>query len=119
MQRAVSFQKNHKMTQLIAAQARKARKDRPDNSSEFIIESMDWIRLGKFPSGLRCSSIKMTFSELRSIAQLKANNWKIKKGQTYIKQFCKQEGQTYSFYTLPDILRICIKYKIYGDDSHK
>lgn len=101
------------MVQLIAAQARKARKDRPDNSADFIIEAMGMIRNGYLDRG---KIVRLTFKELRAIAQLKANNWRIKKGQVYIKQFNKMEGQCYTFYTLPDILRICIKYKIYGDD---
>lgn len=105
------------MVQLIAAQARKARKDRHDDSAEFIIEAMEYIRIGKFPGRhVGAPWQKMSFSELRSIARLKANNWRIVKGQLYIKQFNKQQGQYYTFYTLPDILRICVKYKLYGDD---
>lgn len=104
------------MVELIASESRKARKDRNDDSSEFIIEAMDLIRAGYFYGGTIGAKKKIKFSELRAIAQLKANNWKIKKGQIYVKQFCKQEGRLYSFYTLPHILRICIKYKLYGDE---
>lgn len=93
------------MVQLIAAQARKARKDHHDDSAEFILEALDYLR----------SCGKLKFGELRAIAELKANNWKIKRGQVYTKQFNKTEGQTYTFKTLPIILKICIKYKLYGE----
>ena len=104
------------MVELIASKAQKARKDRPDDSAEFIIEALECIRTGYMNSGWRGGRIKIKFSELRSIAELKANGWRIKKGQYYVKQYCKQEGQLYSFHTLPHILRICVKYKLYGDD---
>jgi len=104
------------MVQLIAAETRKARFDRHDDSAEFIQEAMEYIRAGYFP-GDRIGRIrKIKFHELRAIAQLKANNWVIKKGQHYIKQYNKMEGQLYNFCTLPAILRFCTKYKLYGDD---
>lgn len=101
--------------QLITSEARRARYERHDDSAEFIIEALEWIRLGKMPGKRIGEWRKIKFSELRAIAQLKANNWQIKKGQLYVKQFCKQDGELYTFYTLPHILRICIKYKIYGE----
>lgn len=104
------------MARLIKAQARKARKDHKDDSAEFIIEAMEWIRNGSLPGSKVGQFKRVTFTELRAIAQLKANNWKIKKGQVYVLQFNEYEGSLYTFKTLPLILKICLKHKIYGDD---
>jgi hypothetical protein len=101
------------MVQLIASKAHKARFDRRDDSADFIIEAMDIIRHGYFDRG---KIVRLKFNELRAIAQLKANNWQIKKGQVYVQQFNKADGELYTFRTLPHILRICIKYKLYGED---
>ena len=90
---------------LIASRAQKARIDRRDDSAEFLVEAMHFVRLGG----------KMSFRERRMIAELKANDWYIKKGQVYVQQWCEMEGVKYCFYTLPHILRICIKYNIYGE----
>lgn len=109
-------EQNYMSVELIYSQARKARKPRHDDSAEFIIEAMDNIRQGSFPGRRTGEWVKIKFNELRAIAELKANNWQIAKGQIYVKQFCKQDGELYTFCTLPNILRICIKYKIYGDD---
>ena len=92
------------MPELIKSKAHKAKFDRHDDSAEFIIEAMDWIR-----------HARLSFHELRAIAKLKSNNWNIKKGEVYVQQFCKKDGYKYTFRTLPKILRICIKYKLYGD----
>jgi len=92
------------MVKLLKSRACKAKQPRHDDSAEYIIEAMDFIRLGG----------KMSFKERRAIAQLKANNWQIQKGQVYVHQFNKQDGQVYNFHTLPLILRICIKYNFYG-----
>lgn len=93
------------MVKLIKSTARKAIKPRHDDSAEFIIEAMDFIRHGG----------KMSFKEKRAIAQLKANNWQIQKGQVYVQQYNNLDGQLYNFFTLPLILRICIKYNFYGE----
>jgi hypothetical protein len=92
------------MVTLIKSQASKARYPRHDDSAEYIIEAMDFIRHGG----------KMTFAERRAIAQLKANNWQIQKGQVYVRQWNVMDGEHYTVRTLPLILRICIKYNLYG-----
>lgn len=84
---------------------RKARKDYRDDSAEFIIDCLADIRRGG------C----LSFSELRSVARLKANNWKILKGQLYERQFNEMDGNIYTFRTLPDILKLCLKHKLYPD----
>lgn len=92
------------MVTLIKSQASKARYARHDDSAEYIIAAMEFIRHGK----------QMTFAERRAIAQLKANNWEIQKGQTYVRQWNVMDGIHYTFRTLPLILRICVKYNLYG-----
>jgi threonine aldolase len=84
----------------------KARKNYRDDSADFIIEAMDWIRTGG----------ELSFSELRAIAALKANNWQILKGQIYEKQFNSYEGQVYNFKTLPEIGKLCSRHGLYGED---
>ena len=93
------------MVKLIASRAQKARMERRDDSAVYLVEAMDFIRLGR----------KMTYRERRAVAELKANDWYIKKGQVYVQQWCEMEGTRYCFYTLPHILRICVKYNIYGE----
>lgn len=92
------------MIEVISDTKHVAQKDYKDDSAEFIIECMYSIR-----SGL------LTFSELRAIARLKANGWKIKKGQVYMKQFNKMDGDTYTFRSLPEIAAICHKYELYPE----
>lgn len=95
------------MPELIKAQAHKARKDYGDDSAPWI---KAWIESNRplYKTGL-------IFKEYRAIAKLKADNWLIKKGELYVRQWVKAEdGTTYRFRTVPLILRICIKHKIYG-----
>ena len=73
----------------------KARKDHRDDSRYFIEE----VRYSK----------KLSFSEWRAIAELKANNWMIKKGQIYERQYNEMDGDTYTFKSLPAIVKICQK----------
>lgn len=81
-----------------------AKKDHTDNAGAFIWEELREIR-----------RIKMTFSEWRAIARLKANGWKILKGQAYHLQVNKMDGEIYSFKSLPEISAICFKYHLYPD----
>jgi hypothetical protein len=90
------------MGSLIAQKTIKARKEYSDDSADFL-NMDDWWR----------SSGKLKFSELRSIAKLKANNWKILPGQMYVRQYCEQDGLTYTFKSLPEILAICLKHHLF------
>lgn len=93
------------MVTLIAAECRKAKRDRLDDSAEFIIEALDKIKDG---------TIKLKPAEKREIERLQANNWQIKTGQHYIHQYNKAEGEFYTFCTLSSILRLCHRHNIYG-----
>lgn len=83
-----------------------AKKDHEDSAGVWIREQLEDIR----------QSIKMEFSEWRAIAKLKANNWKIKKGQKYEYYSIVQDGDFYAFKCLAEIHRICIKYEIYQEE---
>jgi len=79
----------------------KARKDHRDDSRYFIEEVRHYE--------------KLSFTEWRAIAELKANNWIIKKGQLYERQYNVQNGQVFTFRSLPAIIKICMKLRLYDD----
>ena len=93
------------MIETLHSTMRKARKDHIDNAGLWLNECLDWIR----------TSGELTFSELRAIAKLKANNWKILKGQMYQEDICKMGGEIYSFKCNPEINKICLKLDMYDD----
>lgn len=93
------------MVRNICTKIYKARKDHNDDSAFLIVESLDYIR----------SCGKLTFTEMRAVAQLKANVWKIKKGQLYEAQFNEMDGDIYTFKTLPTIAKVCQKLKLYEE----
>ncbi len=53
------------------------------------------------------------FGELRDYAKAKKGNFKINKGERYLKQVNKYEGTIYTFKVKPEIHDICIKYDAY------
>jgi len=55
----------------------------------------------------------LTMKELRSVAVAKRNNWKIAKGQQYIRQNNKFEGELYTFKAIPEIHEICLRLNFY------
>tara|TARA_R110000744_G_scaffold306152_7_gene414482 strand:+ start:688 stop:966 length:279 start_codon:yes stop_codon:yes gene_type:complete len=57
--------------------------------------------------------LPFTFSEWRAVLNARDNNWKIVKGQTYIRQNVAFEGTVYTFKAIPEIHAICIKYDFY------
>lgn len=56
---------------------------------------------------------ELTFSEWRTIVKAKHNDWKVKKGQKYIKQANIQDGEIRTFKAIPEIHAICIKHDLY------
>lgn len=54
-----------------------------------------------------------TFSEFRAIAKAKKSNFKILKGDKYMKQTNKQHGDIYTFKAIPAMHDICVKYDLY------
>lgn len=55
----------------------------------------------------------LTMKELRSVALAKRNNWKIAKGQQYIRQNNKCDGEIYTFKAIPEIHEICLRLEFY------
>lgn len=51
---------------------------------------------------------------LRVLAKARKNNWKILKGQEYIRQFNKQDGEVYTFKAIPEVHQICLDLDLYG-----
>lgn len=79
-----------------------ARKDHDEMSSEWFSNDMSSL-----------SEFGLTFSEYRAIAKLKANNWKIKKGQkckVFVGIDC--DGDIYRAYYLQEIDDIVRKYDL-------
>lgn len=83
----------------------KARKDYHDDSYEWLEPFLHERLYG--------SRWQLSFSDWRTIAKLKANGWKIKKGQVYERQYNVQDGETYTFKSLPEIVKICQKLDAY------
>jgi hypothetical protein len=54
-----------------------------------------------------------TLSERRALVRAWDNNRQIQKGDVYIRQFCVDGGDAYTFKSIPEIHAICIKYDIY------
>lgn len=98
----------------ISSKIHTANKDYNDSSGEYIKEMVDDARHWK-------KSFKewykgITFSELRAIAKLKANSYKILKGQKYERQFNVDGGDKWENKSLPEIISICYKYDLYPQD---
>lgn len=77
-----------------------ARKEHNCNACEFI---------------LNCgvTGFGYSFSELRLIAKAKKQSFKIAKGQKYIRQRNKFDGQLYTFKAIPEMHQICLDHDHY------
>ena len=91
------------MVETISSVERTARKDHEDSAGVWIENCLSDIR----------SCGELTFGELRAIAKLKANGWKILKGEKYIDSVTKQDGVLYQFKYKPEINAICQKLNMY------
>lgn len=79
-----------------------ARKDYHCDACHFMLETL-------------CDIIgDMKFSEKREVVKAKRNNWKIKKGDLYVRQFNKGGGDTWTYLAIPAISEICFKYDLFG-----
>jgi len=54
-----------------------------------------------------------TFAELRLIVKARRNNYKIVKGQKYIRQNNICDGDIYTFKAIPEMHELCLKYDHY------
>lgn len=89
------------MVRVIKQSYHTARKD-------YHCDACEWIHNN---DGFR--QMKLTFSEWRSVVRAKKNNWKIKKGEKYLYQFNRYSSDVYSLKMIPEIHKICYKYKLY------
>lgn len=89
------------MGEIIYEARLKARKDHECMACVFIIES-----------GI-LDECELSFSEFRSVVKAKRDDLKIKKGQYYLSQTVRFEGELRSFKARPDIHDICIKHDLY------
>ena len=55
----------------------------------------------------------LTEEEKAAVERAKENGWKIKKGQPYIRQNNKMDGELYIFKAIPEIHDICIMHDLY------
>lgn len=81
-----------------------ARKEYDCDASIFITECL-----------LPYDTSPLTFTEKRQVVIARRNNYKIQKGQVYIRQFNNQEGQVFTFRAIPEMHAICVRLKLYYD----
>ncbi len=93
------------MVETISSVIRTARKDHEDSAGVWIRYALSDIR----------NSGELTFGELRSIAKLQANGWKILKGEKYVDCVIKQDGELHQFKCKDEINAICKKLDLYAD----
>ncbi len=68
--------------------------------------------LAWFIYDIEFSHCKMSFSELRILAEYKINNKKIMKGDIYIRQFNKKDGDVFTFRAKKDVWDLLNKYDL-------
>ena len=78
----------------------KAKRDMTCDAAPWVLDAID-------------GGVIFTFSELRAIAKHKKCKFIIKKGDTYIKQNNKMDGNFYTFRAIIDLHDMCIKYNLY------
>ena len=88
------------MIRVLSEQTPTARKEHECMASEFIYN-------------LGINGCGYSFAELRIIAKAKRNKYKIIKGQKYIRQNNKYNGELYAFKAIPEMHEICLKHDLY------
>lgn len=73
----------------------------------------DWIREGLLSYHELPDNI--TFGEKRLIAAAKIKQWKILKGERYLRQTMIGDGGMYEFKAIPEMHKICVKYELYPE----
>lgn len=90
------------MNRIIYSKEIEAGEDHPEMMSEWFQNDLQEL-----------NGIGITFSEWRAIAKLKANNWKIKKGQRCISfEGIDCDGKRYRMHYLKEIQKIVNKYNL-------
>lgn len=75
---------------------------------EYDCQASDYLK-----EGLQYVKGEISFSDLRIISKIQAENHKILKGQKYIKQFNKQDGLIYNWIARKDSYDLCVKYNLF------
>lgn len=75
-------------------------------------DACEWILQGGSFNELS-TDFKLTFSEKRSLVKAKQNDYKILKGESYLRQFIADGSDSYEFVAIPEIHAICIKFELY------
>ena len=95
--------------EIIKSTTPKAKKKYACMASEFLRDAMGSI------ASMNPNYFGFSDEELASIEKAKANNWKILKGETYVYQFNKSDGDTYVFRAIPAIHDICCIHAFYPE----
>lgn len=70
--------------------------------------------IGSTPESI-FNQISLTESEKQSVINAHVDKWKVKKGDPAIYRVGITDGEFGSWYSIPEIDAICIKYDIYND----
>lgn len=65
---------------------------------------------------LASGDVDFSIADLRKIVLARRDGWKILPGQRYNKQVQKFEGELVVVRSRPEIMEICHRHKLYGDD---
>lgn len=80
-----------------------ARKNYCCNASEFLRDGINDLRG------------RLSFKELRAIADARKQNWKVIAGERCLVQNNKGDGEMYTFRARPEIHAICSKFDFYPE----
>jgi len=95
------------MVRLIANRHRRARKDYRCSSCEYVRDYYEG----------HSDRVKLfTNEEWLAVMQARANNWTIRKGDTYLYQFLTDGSDTWSFKCIEAMHNICLTYKLYPEE---
>ncbi len=78
----------------------------PVASKDYDCMACEWINN-------KWGDCEFTVSELKLIAKARRNDYKVKKGDKYIRQSNKYEGKVYDFIAIPEMHDICLANDIY------
>lgn len=90
------------MITLLSESTPTARKEHVCMASEFVREAMN--------QGI------FTFNEYRDIIKMKRKDWKIKKGEEYLRQGIVSDGHVYTFKANLEMDYLCVEYDLYPEE---
>ena len=89
------------MIELISESKPKARKERVCMACEFAFGAIGYETF--------------SFSELRILVKARKANYRIQKGQVYVRQNNIYDGEFYTFKAIPEVHQICIDHDLYEE----